>query len=65
MDSTMTTLVIGLILLAVYCTYLLNKLKFMTTQLIVAHVMIKSMMKDLDALGHPMIVIGKINDKDN
>ena len=65
MDSTMTTLVIGLLLLAVYCTYLLNRLKFISTQLIVAHVMIKAMAKDLEALGHPMMVLGKLNDKNN
>lgn len=65
MDSTMTTLSIGLIILGVYCTYLLNKIKFLVTQLVVAHVMIKSMMKDLEVLGHPMIVLGKLNDKDN
>lgn len=63
MDSTMTTLVIGLILLAVYCTYLLNRIKFLGTQLIVAHVMIRSMVKDLHDLGHPMIALGKLNDK--
>jgi hypothetical protein len=65
MDSTMTTLVIGLILLAVYCTYLLNRIKFLGTQLVVAHVMIKAMAKDLHDLGHPMIVLGKLNDKNS
>jgi len=63
MDSPIITLSIGLILLAVYCTYLLNRIKFFKTQLIVAHVMIRAMAKDLDNLGHPMMVLGKLNDK--
>ena len=61
----MTTLVIGLILLGVYCTYLLNRIKFLGTQLLVAHVMIRAMAKDLESLGHPMMVLGKLNDKND
>jgi peroxiredoxin family protein len=56
-------LIIALIASAIYITYLLNKTEKQRVQLIACHCMIQAMAKDLTELGHPTIVLGKVNDK--
>ena len=59
----MEILITALIAAAVYITYLLNKLDKQKVQLVVAHHMIRAMANDLQELGHPTIIVGKVNDK--
>ena len=57
-------LLIALIAAAFHINYLINKIKFLETQIVVAHILIRSMAKDLDKLGYSAITLsGKINDK--
>jgi hypothetical protein len=57
-------LLVALIAAAFYINYLINKTKFLETQIVVAHILIRSMAKDLDKLGYSSITLsGKINDK--
>jgi hypothetical protein len=59
----MEVLIVALIAAAIYITYLLNQIDKHKVQLIVSHHKIRAMAKDLEDLGHPTIVIGKVNDK--
>jgi hypothetical protein len=59
----MEVLIVALVAAAIYITYLLNKVDKHRVQLIVAHHMIRAMAEDLTDLGHPTIVMGKVNDK--
>jgi len=59
----METLIVALIAAAIYITYLINKTDKQRLQLIACHTMIRAMAQDLQALGHPTILLGKVNDK--
>lgn len=58
----METLIVALVAAAIYITYLLNKIDKQRIQLVVAHHMIRAMAEDLEELGHPTIVLGRLNE---